>query len=165
LAVAEVSLQTLAATLGADIHTVFACDIWSGSRHWLQTIGIQPTLADMHTRVWNKEAGRITTRDIHGNAIQISTKDDIDLYVCGFMRTPFTPNGRRKEWADEHAKTFFSAVKTISTLRPRVAILESVMAISNNWNAKVVKRALDKLVDYVICYVKVNSTDHGVPHQ
>ena len=30
LAVAEVSLQTLAATLGADIHTVFACDIWSG---------------------------------------------------------------------------------------------------------------------------------------
>ena len=164
LAVAEVSLQTLAATLGADIHTVFACDIWSGSRHWLQTLGIQPILADMNTRVWNKEAGRITTRDIHGNAIQISTKDDIDLYVCGFMCTPFTPNGRRKEWADEHSKTFFSAVKTISTLRPRVAILENVMAISNNWNAKVVKRALGTLVDYVICYVKVNSTDHGVPH-
>ena len=38
------------------------------------------------------------------------------------------------------------------------------MAVSNKWNAKVVKRALDKLDHDVICYVKVNSTDHGVPH-
>ena len=38
------------------------------------------------------------------------------------------------------------------------------MAISNNWNAKVVKQALAVLVDYVVCYVKVNSTDYGVPH-
>ena len=84
----------------ADIHTVFACDIWSGSRHWLQTLGVQPILADMNTRVWNKEAGRITTRDIHGNAIQISTKDDIDLYVCGFTCTSFAPSVRRNTWAD-----------------------------------------------------------------
>ena len=142
-AVAAVSLQTLAATLGVDIHIVFACDIWSGSRHCLQTFGIQPIWADMNTRVWNKEAGLIATRDIHGNAIQISTKDDIDLYVCGFMCTPFTPNGRRKDWADEHYQAFWSAVKTISTLRPRVAILENVTAISIIWSAKVVKRALD----------------------
>ena len=118
----------------------------------------------MNTWVWSQEVGRITTRDIHGNAIQINTKDDIDLYVCGFMCTPCTPKGRRKEWVDEHSKTFFSAVKTISTLRPRVAFLENVMAITNNWNAKVLKRGLDKLVDDDLCYVKVNSTDHVVPH-
>ena len=164
LAVAGNSLQTLAATLGADIHTVFACDIWSGSRHWLQTFGIQPILADMNTRVWNKEAGRITTRYVHGNAIHILTNNDININVCGFMCTPFTQNGRRKAWADEHSKTFFSAVKTVSTLRPRAAILENVMSISSSWNAKVFKRALGTLVDYVICYAKVNSTDHGVPH-
>ena len=66
--------------------------------------------------------------------------------------------------ADEHSKTFFSAVNTISALRPRVAILEKVMAISNKRNAKVRKRALETFVYYAICYVKVNSTDDGVPH-
>lgn len=157
-------MQTLAATLGTDVHIVFACDIWSGSRLWMQTLGIQPILADMNSRVWNHEAGRITTRDIDGNVVHIGREDDIDLYVCGFMCTPFTPNGRRKEWADEHAKTFFSAVRTISVLRPRVAILENVMAISNNANAAVVRRALSTLFNYIICFTKVNTTDFGVPH-
>ena len=73
------------------------------------------------------------------------------------MCTPFTPNGQRKEWADEHAKTFFSAIKTIASLRPRVAILENVIAISNNSNSKIVKRALGNLRGYVVLYLKVNA--------
>ena len=90
--------------------------------------------------------------------------DNIDVYVCGFRCTPFTPNGQRKEWADEHSKTFFSAVKTIATLRPRVAVLENVVAISNNSNSEVVKQALSNLRGYIVLYLQVNTSDVGVPH-
>ena len=146
------------------MHTVFACDIWTASQRWLQNLGVQPILGDMNTRIWDGAAKQITTKDMHGKALKISTRDEeIDLYVCGFMCTPFTPNGKRKEWADEHSRTFFSAVKTISALKPRVAILENVMAISNNSNAKIVKKTLAKLTGYVICYLKSNSLDHGIP--
>ena len=57
LAVAEVSLQTLAATLGVDIQTVFVCEIWPGSRHWLQTLGIQPILGG-HAYAGLEQGGR-----------------------------------------------------------------------------------------------------------
>ena len=114
-------------------------------------------------RVWNTEKGFIMGRDLQGNAVKITQESAIDLYVCGFVCTPFTPNGKRKEWADEHAKTFWSAVKTIASLRPRVAILENVKAISNNSNNQVVTKALSQLKGYVICYLKLNSYEFGVP--
>ena len=162
LGCAEVGLQNIAAAQRGSIHHVFSCDVWSASQRWLQSIGMEAILKDMNTRVWHE--GSLSTKDIGGKVRTYSRSDNIDIYVCGFMCTPFTPNGQRKEWADEHAKTFFSAVKTIHTLRPRVAILENVMAISNNSNAQVVKRALGNLRDYIVLYLKVNTSDFGIPH-
>ena len=162
LGCAEVSLRTIAAVQGGRIHHVFSCDVWSGSQRWLESIGMKTILRDMNMRIWNR--GTMTTKDLEGKVCIYRRSDNIDIYVCGFMCTPFTPNGQRKEWADEHAKTFFSAVKTIATLRPRVAILENVVAISNNSNSEVVKRALDNLRGYVVLYLKVNTLDFGVPH-
>ena len=89
----------------------------------------------------------------------------MDLYVGGFMRTPFTPTGLRKAWRDEHAKTFWSSLKTISLLRPRAFLLENVMAISNNSNSAVARSALPKLPNDVVLHLKVNSTQFGVPHR
>ena len=162
LGCAEVSLQTIAAVHGGSVHHVFSCDVWSGSQRRLQSIGMEAILKDMNMRVWNE--GTLTTKDLEGKVRIYGRSDNLDIYVCGFMCTPFTPNGQRKEWADEHAKTFFSAIKTIASLRPRVAILENVIAISNNSNSKVVKRALGNLRDYVVLYLKVNAADFGVPH-
>ena len=162
LGCAEVSLQAIAAAQGGCLHHVFSCDVWSGSQRWLQAIGMKTILRDMNMRVWNE--GTMTTRDLGGKARTFRMSDEIDIYVCGFMCTPFTPNGQRKEWADEHAKTFFSAVKTIATLRPRVAILENVMAISNNSNSQIVRQTLGNLRGYTVLYLKVNSSDFGIPH-
>ena len=156
-------MQTLAAVQGGCLHHVFSCDVWSGSQRWLQSIGMETILKDMNVRVWNEE-GTMTTRDLGGKVCTYGRSDKIDIYVCGFMCTPFTPNGQRKEWADEHARTFFSAVKTIATLRPRVAVLENVMAISNNSNSEVVRRTLGNLRGYIVLYLKVNSSDFGLPH-
>ena len=155
-------MQTIANVRGLRIHNVFSCDIWSGSQKWLQSLGMKVILNDMNMRIWKD--GVITTKDVQGKACRIRMSDKIDIYVCGFMCTPFTPNGQRKEWADEHSKTFFSAVKTIATLRPRVAVLENVMAISNNSNSEVVKQALSNLRGYIVLYLKVNTSDVGVPH-
>ena len=38
------------------------------------------------------------------------------------------------------------------------------MAISSNSNSNVVKRALGTLRDYVVVYLKVNTSDFGIPH-
>ena len=109
LGCAEVSLQTIATVQGGCIHQVFACDVWSGSQRWLQSIGMKVILKDMNMRVWHE--GSLTTKDLGGKVCTYGRSDNVDIYVCGFMCTPFTPNGQRKEWASEHAKTF--------SLRPR----------------------------------------------
>ena len=162
LGCAEVSLQTIAAVQGGCLHHVFSCDVWSGSQRWLQSIGMKTILRDMNMRVWSE--GTMTTRDLGGKVCTYGRSDEIDIYACGFMCTPFTPNGQRKEWSDEHSRTFFSAVKTIATLRPRVAILENVMAISNNSNSQMVRNALGNLKGYMVSYLKVNTSDFGIPH-
>ena len=99
------------------------------------------------------------SKTIDGELVRLTAESaDVDLYVCGFMCTPFTPDGLRKAWQDEHEHTFWSSLKTISLLRPRAFLLENVMAISNNSNSVVVRSALSKLSKYVILHLKVNST-------
>ena len=125
--------------------------------------GLETVLGDMNCRLWKD--GRIVTKDVDGSLFTLTAQHaDLDLYVCGFVCTPFTPNGQRKEWADEHSKTFWSALKTISILTPRVFVLENVMAISNNSNSEVIKSALSKLSKYVVIYLKLNNLDFGIPH-
>jgi len=159
LAVPEIAMQMLAKEHGSRVDTVFACDAFGGSQKWLTFLGIGPILCDM--RIWNRENNTIVTRQTDGKHVKFSKESTIDLYVCGFVCT--TPNGKRQAWVDEHAKTFWSGVKTISTVQPRVAILENVKAISNNANNEVVTKALSSLKDYYVCYLKLNSIEFGVP--
>ena len=166
LAIPELAARMLAGT-NRKVQDVFVCDVWSGSRRWLQLLSkLQPEhqLSDMNMRVWNPKTGNITTRNTVGDAVVIN-KDiaDLDIYICGFMCTPFTPNGDRKGWADENAKTFWSSLKTISTLRPRTFVLENVKGISNNGNFEIVENALKTLTFYIVVSVKLNSIDYGVP--
>lgn len=163
LGVPEIAMHMLTKECESGVDTVFACDILPGSQKWLKSHGIGPILRDMNLRVWNSEEHIIHTKNIDGEVVKFSHKSAIDLYVCGFVCTPFTPNGKRQAWVDEHSKTFWSAVKTIATLRPRVAVLENVKAISNNSNNKVVTKALSSLKEYLVCYLKLNSHEFAVP--
>ena len=154
----------LAKHCDASVINVFACDIWPASQRWLQALGISPILKDMNSRIWKPSEGKILTKTFSGQVVSFRRDDAaVDLYICGFMCTPFTPNGQRKAWADENSKTFWSAVKTISVLRPRLAILENVRAISNNSNQEIVTQALSKLSGYIVCYLRLNSTEFGIP--
>ena len=148
-----------------SVHHVFACDIMPASQAWMSHRDLQPILGDINCRLWKAIDRKIITKLTDGTVFSLTAEAaDLDLYVCGFMCTPFTPNGNRKEWTDEHAKTFWSAVKTISVLTPRVFVLENVAAISNNSNSAVVKSALSKLSKYIVIYLKLNTTEFGIPH-
>ena len=125
---------------------------------------MKPTLTDMNCRLWNKDAGVMISKTIDGELVRLTAESAaVDLYVCGFMCTPFTPNGLRKAWQDEHANTCWSSLKTISLLRHRAFLLEDVMAIANNSNSVVVRSALSKLSRYVVLHLEMNST-HLVCH-
>ena len=164
MCIPELALKMLCKD-GRSMHTVFACDVMKSAQRWMEHLGLSPLLDDMNCRLWNKETGVMTAKTNDGKLFRLSAKDaDLDLYVCGFMCTPFTPNGMRKAWQDEHAKTFWSTLKTITLLAPRAFVLENVMAISNNSNSEVVRSALSKLSRFVILHLKVNSIDFGVPH-
>ena len=164
LGIPEIAASMLAGS-DRNVHIVFACDVWAGSQRWLLQMGIAPLLlSDMNVRVWDANAGVIKTKDHQGKVVKISREQaDLDIYVCGFMCTPFTPNGEQQGWKDENAKTFWSALKTIITLRPRVFVLENVKAISNNSNSEVVDKAMAKLTRYVVVTLKLNSKDFDVP--
>jgi site-specific DNA-cytosine methylase len=165
LAVPEMALEMLATRQQSDMTSVFGCDVWSGSRTWLKSHFVEPLLGDMTMRVWHCKEGTLTTKMVDGEVVTFERESaSIDIYVCGFCCTPFTPNGQRKEWQDEHSKTFWSALKTIATLQPRCFVLENVCAIANNTNSKVVDNALSKLASYIVHKVKVDTKDFGVPH-
>ena len=149
----------------ASVHNVFACDVLKASQKWMAHLGLSTVLGDMNNRIWKVESGEMVSKAIDGKLFKGTAENAaLDLYVSGFMCTPFTPNGQRQAWQDEHSKTFWSTVKTIGVLRPRVFVLENVLAISNNANRAVVESALSKLSGYMIVRLKVNGTQFGVPH-
>lgn len=162
MAVPEMALEELAEKQGAALSQVFACDVWSGSQQWLMKLGCGPVLTDMAARVW-RTTGTIKAITVEGATLEIQRSPRIDLYICGFMCTPFTPNGHRKAWQDEHSATFWNAMKTISTLLPRAFILENVCSLANNSNSKVVDDAFAKLKAFRVVKVRVNATEFGIP--
>ena len=101
LGVPEIAARMLAGD-GRSTHVAFACDVWKGSKVWLQQALAPLLLMDMNLRIWNTKTGMITTKDTDGNKVSITKEGaDLDLYVCGFMCTPFTPSGERKGWHEE----------------------------------------------------------------
>jgi len=72
------------------VHAVFACDVWKGSRLWLQGLGAPLILADMNVRAWNTKAGAITSKDIEGNDVTITRQDaGLDIYVWVYVHTVY----------------------------------------------------------------------------
>ena len=130
LAIPEIAADMLAGS-ERSVHTVFACDVWRGSQQWLAKMGISSLiLGDMNIRVWDVKAGVIKTKDHQGKPVTISkVQADLDIYVCGFMCTPFISWPKTKDHRGKrvtNSKTFWSSLKTIITLRPRVFVLENV---------------------------------------
>ncbi len=163
----ELALEALGAKFGGlEVNHIWRCDIWAPCIKWLQNMDMPgPVLKDMNARVWALRRGAKSTmqvRDVRGVPLTFH-EGSVDLYVCGFMCTPFTPNGQRQGWADEHSKTFWSALKTVKTVKPTVFVLENVKAIGRGENARIVKDALAQLTDYVICHLTLTSTSFGVP--
>jgi hypothetical protein len=59
----------------------------------LSDMKISPVLDDMLKRKW--VGGRMIAT-VNGSWVTFDKSNDLDLYVCGFMCNPFTPNGRRE---------------------------------------------------------------------
>ena len=86
------------------------------------------------------------TKDAEGKVVTLTKEGaDLDVYVFGFVCKPFTSTGESAGWKDENSETFWSVLKTIIILRPRVFVLENVKAISNSSNSEVVNIALGGL--------------------
>ncbi len=117
----------------------------------------------MTLRIWRPKEGEMVTKTLDDKKFVCKQSSNLDLYVCGFMCTPFTPNGRKLAWQDEATNTFWSAIKTIMCLRPKVFILENVIAISNNKNTEIVDSALTRLKGYRFVKVQANASDYGIP--
>ena len=91
----EMALKTLCKK-GKSMHTVFACDVMKGAQQWMAHLGLKPILTDMNCRIWNNHIGVTSSKTIDGESVRFTADSaDVDLYVCGFMCTPFTPNGSR----------------------------------------------------------------------
>ena len=121
-----------------------------------------PVLVDMTARKFDK--GSFATVS-NGNSMTFArTALDLDLYVCGFVCSPFTKNGQRRQWQHEHSSTFFASIKTILCLQPRCFVLENVLGISNNTSRQVVEQAFSLLAPrYMIHKVRADAKDFGVP--
>ena len=59
-------------------------------------LGLKPILTDMNCRLWNRDTVVMSSTTIDGELVHLTAESaDVDLYVCGFRCTPFTPNGLR----------------------------------------------------------------------
>ncbi len=84
--------------------SIFACDLAPASRTWLQR-HCKPghLFADITKRVFGKDY--IVARTVEGHAVQLTRHDaNLDLYVAGFMCTPFSDKGQRAGWKDASTK-------------------------------------------------------------
>ena len=88
---------------------------------------------------------------------------NLDVYVAGFMCSPWSPKGKREGFAAEASKTFFNVMKTILVMRPRSAILENVPQILDQSEELVA--ALKTCRDYEFKVFKFQTTDYGLPHR
>jgi DNA-cytosine methyltransferase len=88
---------------------------------------------------------------------------DLDFYVVGFPCTPFSVRGAKKGFEDEVAQTFWSTVRTVSTMRPRGVLLENVQGLARTKCLGTVLKALRLVKGYIVQAVTVNAKDFGVP--
>lgn len=97
----ELAWNILSTTGGVQpAQHIFACDIAPASRQWLERHAKPRYLfADLSARVFGRSY--IAARTVAGEVIKLTRSDAlVDLYVAGFMCTPFSDKGKRGGWQD-----------------------------------------------------------------
>jgi DNA-cytosine methyltransferase len=164
----ELALADLAVGGGPPV-SVFASEIGKASRRWLfqnVTPGIMfQDLVMREFRGHTPSDAEISGATLpSGRTVAIGALDaNLDLYVAGFPCTPFSDRGAKHAFEDEASLTFWSAVKTISTLRPRAVVLENVHGLVKRECLKKVLDALKIVKGYLVRAVLLNSKDFGIP--
>jgi DNA-cytosine methyltransferase len=90
-------------------------------------------------------------------------ESDLDFYVVGFPCTPFSDRGAKRGFDDDVAQTFWTTVRTVSTMRPRGVLLENVQGLAKSKCLVTVLKALQVVKGYIVQAVTVNAKDFGVP--
>ena len=77
---------TMLCERGRSTHNVFACGVVKAAQQWMAHLGLEPLLAHMNMRLWNKDTGVMGAKTIDGKLLLLVAEDaDLHLYVCGFM--------------------------------------------------------------------------------
>ena len=87
---------------------------------------------------------------------------NLDVYVAGFMCSPWSPKGQNEGFAAEAAKTFFNILPTVIIMKPRAVILENVPQILQQADELIA--ALTTRKAYVFNVLKFQTADYGIPH-
>ena len=167
IGVPEIAMQMMGQRTGGAVDHMWTCDVFKPSQKWLQGLmGEHTLLADMMERSFDITSGAFTATDIKGNQHTFKKDCNIDVYVCGFMCTPFTRNGTRQSWNHEDTKTFWATLKTILAVLPRSFVLENVISIHDRYNKPVLDKALMLLEkEYLVFQICCDSKLFGVPQR
>jgi DNA (cytosine-5)-methyltransferase 1 len=90
----------------------------------------------------------------------------LDIYICGFPCQSFSIAGKKLGFEDTRGIVFFECLKTISSLTPRVFILENVKNLTCHDSGKTLKIILNKLKSlkiYNIYWKVLNTKDFCIP--
>jgi site-specific DNA-cytosine methylase len=144
---------------------VWAADWAAASQWWLnQVVGVpaERIFGDMNNRKFTADGVRDT--NMNQQQVTLERHDDLDLYVCGFPRTPFSSKGKQLGFDDVNNKPFWFACKPISAFRPKVVVLENVMGIMRKGGLNKVLEVLRVITGYASS-VLVGASNHqyGIP--
>ena len=143
---------------------IWACDIAPGPRAWIRRILPSIVLfADVVQREYlnkNSIQGEVLGADSSKKNIT-RAEANLDVYIAGFMCSPWSPKGKREGFAAEAARTFFNVLKTIVVMRPRCAILENVPQILDQ--IQELLAALKTCKDYEFKVLKFQTSNYGLP--
>ncbi len=108
-----------------DKHTefCFACDTKCACQKRLEAVApAAPLRTDIIQRVHTERGFTARTTDL--TLFHIPT-DYVDVYVAGFMCSPWSSMGVQEGLTADSASTFFGVSKSVVSMRPRVAMLET----------------------------------------
>ena len=102
----------------------------------LARIGVSPMLDDMLNRTWDFRAGTMEANNVSGPMVITRTAAKLDVYVCGFMCTPFSSNGKReagRAWVQERAPK----TQTLAATRERACRRHRSASDSSNCSSQI----------------------------
>ena len=123
-----------------------------------------PVLTDMRVRVFKGSCWAAVTTNGQRIVMRRRGAGELDLYVAGTSCASFSVCGGRDGFQAEASHTFFAALKTITAMRPRAAILENVKGILDRNNVELCRKSLNTLSGYCWREFVLESSQYGVPH-